>query len=1541
MLKGTRIAYLDTWTTQYVPHLLDEPRARNLGQLGNIDEMSNKAFEGPTPAKKWETFMSMFLGSQNSIPSIYSDNFINAFISVDGLYIDNINFAPFFFLTDPYGLEAAFLVKQFFLNGPDLLRYHFGFYMADFQKWRDINAGNPDPSFGPDGAPSPGTWVNTNINMTSEDVLAETDNIAPFGWFEYIGSNEDEVDTSSFIWGDVREVFGDPAFNGPTKLEAFKIRTADNLLAKRSQTRAPWYYSQLNLTAHPDLLNAFFSSYYDTDPGSATTTGADPNELNFLPLQGLFTPPNESSLGAPDDPEDPTGEGDFKQASMCWMFNNIITAPPFTTQLMGFDNTGWDWQSSLGADTSIAPAQANIFFRKQNNVDDDPYNLYSTIQGFEGQAFIPPGIGDDWKNLADLMRRHGNLSGLKKSPAYAYVSPQKLFINGGLYKGLFAPVGKGFVRLPKPGGSGDGAIPVPEEDPAASEVFNKINILLGEEGANVDIDPANIQDPMDWDIENLRKSDQDLANVPKSPSIYRTFSTEETSPLQYANDSAWRHTDHYFEHYLPFNGAEEAAAAKEKYLAHFQQDNSSQVPDTSFKTKYWKHKAIYSYTYTPYEETISIVAGSTPSGYDIELFLPNFHALLEESRTILNAADYNSGGEEQLANRDAYIHSTLNYRLGHNHLRPILQLGGQIDFDPSKANMGSWDGDQSLIPSEFGSYGAPDWAGDNFNIGEMPSWKKVPYLFEWQKVFRENYQNIFADEEMLKSTLDYKEVILMPKVMKRYKEIGYSFKHIMPHYVQFEFGSFNNSNTKTKSISENTPEIRMSDILNETGFMPLVIAFYKYYKKTEIQPEYNETLAGSWRGQIQMSSRDPKFRWPLARYNSINGIEDWGKKRTAEFHTIFNLDNFFKFWMGDQGFLPVKVGSGDADDLFEALKEMDFPNDNGGDFGTETIAPFIGDLYNMQIIDVRPEEEWDTSAIWKEILQLSENVGTGTNELITHVYNLVEEKLRSYKEMISGRPAYSELLFFEIEKYRGDIQGLDEDQIKQNLVQTFYIPNSNEFDEDGVMHFIDSQVVFGQPYTYVIKEIKYVMGSLYQYASRMITPGFSADAGTNPFGQKDNLDDVSKYTLGLLEYDEGNANPGDVTFKQEGITAIGTAPDNQSGLTAVKVKKNLQAECLTTVRTQPSHKMLPLPFATAKAIIKELPPTPPRVDIIPYQEKADRLYIAFQATTDDFYAVPVGLTEEENNVSTQIAKYDDYGIEGPANLENPDELDVPTDQLEQIGDIPKAVHYKSEGDIFAFESYRISEEDRPFGPISYLDFGDETISQKTTLSFKERTTFIDTLKPNVNYYYIFRSIDTPRSGLIGNILRRNWSNPTNVHRVKLVKNRDTVYLDMEVQPLRYFMVQAKINDKVPSKPFKKYLMLKPSLEQSILNTDDQAGGINYWSNDIYPSIKEWVFGAIGADAAMIPLGTTNKTIFGTAKNSSGAGQNKNVGKFKLRLTSKRTGRRVDIMIGCPTPKLYDGLNEVLSNTQFMFDTSTEDISATTAAILSAITIEDD
>ena len=249
--------------------------------------------------------------------------------------------------------------------------------------------------------------------------------------------------------------------------------------------------------------------------------------------------------------------------------------------------------------------------------------------------------------------------------------------------------------------------------------------------------------------------------------------------------------------------------------------------------------------------------------------------------------------------------------------------------------------------------------------------------------------------------------------------------------------------------------------------------------------------------------------------------------------------------------------------------------------------------------------------------------------------------------------------------------------------------------------------------------------------------------------------------------------------------------------------------------------------------------------------------------------------------------------------------DTDIDQLYPFG--PGKVRFKSDGDVYAFEAYRISEEDMPHGPRNIFDFG-SPVAQKTTLIRECRTTFIDTVKPNVNYYYIFRALDKERAG----IENRGWSNPTDIYRVKLIKSRDNVYLDMETQPREYFKAQTRIKDHIPTKPFKKYLMIRPTLEQSVLNTDPENGGVDYWDENIYMSYKDFFLGNKqeaenmeypGIDIAK-PLGMSKVSIWGTIPPGASP-TTQNGGKFRVRIKSKHTGKKVDIILGINQPKIID------------------------------------
>lgn len=83
---------------------------------------------------------------------------------------------------------------------------------------------------------------------------------------------------------------------------------------------------------------------------------------------------------------------------------------------------------------------------------------------------------------------------------------------------------------------------------------------------------------------------------------------------------------------------------------------------------------------------------------------------------------------------------------------------------------------------------------------------------------------------------------------------------------------------------------------------------------------------------------------------------------------------------------------------------------------------------------------------------------------------LVKDKFRSFRDIMNGKPAYSETVFYRVAKYAGDVDG--------ELIQNYYFPNSNELD---VLRFIDTQVKYDKQYTYVVFAYQLVFGNKYSY----------------------------------------------------------------------------------------------------------------------------------------------------------------------------------------------------------------------------------------------------------------------------------------------------------------------------------------------------------------------------------------------------------------------------------------------------------------------------
>tara|TARA_B100001123_G_C15314190_1_gene1025515 strand:- start:2665 stop:3138 length:474 start_codon:yes stop_codon:yes gene_type:complete len=128
------------------------------------------------------------------------------------------------------------------------------------------------------------------------------------------------------------------------------------------------------------------------------------------------------------------------------------------------------------------------------------------------------------------------------------------------------------------------------------------------------------------------------------------------------------------------------------------------------------------------------------------------------------------------------------------------------------------------------------------------------------------------------------------------------------------------------------------------------------------------------------------------------------------------------------------------------------------------------------------------------------------------------------------------------------------------------------------------------------------------------------------------------------------------------------------------------------------------------------------------------------------------------------------------------------------------------------------------------------------------TSFVDTIEPNVTYYYLFRAIDNH-----GNI-----SNPSEVIQATIIK-------DQFVYPVikNYSYDSAKKSSKETKKNLKRYLRVSPVLSSMLIDKGRTD---------------------IGAESA-------NKVVKATMgpKGSSLWGK-----KFKIRVTSKNSGKKLDL-----------------------------------------------
>jgi hypothetical protein len=182
------------------------------------------------------------------------------------------------------------------------------------------------------------------------------------------------------------------------------------------------------------------------------------------------------------------------------------------------------------------------------------------------------------------------------------------------------------------------------------------------------------------------------------------------------------------------------------------------------------------------------------------------------------------------------------------------------------------------------------------------------------------------------------------------------------------------------------------------------------------------------------------------------------------------------------------------------------------------------------------------------------------------------------------------------------------------------------------------------------------------------------------------------------------------------------------------------------------------------------------------------------------------------------------------------------------------INFLSDDPTGRFEIYRIETP-----PDSYESFRGSLQAIVGSLKVSSAS-FIDKITPNKKYYYMFRAID----------VHGNRSNPTDVYEVQIVENSGVIFFNNKVYN---FSERSDIISERSSatKDFRRFIRISPNFIQSLINYEQSFANVDD-NSTAYNSVEPPV------------MGLSDESVWDK--------------RFKLRVTSKHSGKKVDINFKC-------------------------------------------
>ena len=275
--------------------------------------------------------------------------------------------------------------------------------------------------------------------------------------------------------------------------------------------------------------------------------------------------------------------------------------------------------------------------------------------------------------------------------------------------------------------------------------------------------------------------------------------------------------------------------------------------------------------------------------------------------------------------------------------------------------------------------------------------------------------------------------------------------------------------------------------------IPDFYSFSRYYKNPETSfDEVNRiSLGGAVQGIL--------YKDLINKNNSIDikkqYFEEYGKVHEGEISkislrnqlsvkdVILTTDDLKNKNIADYQFpmySAIQMYSDGKMDFNQALEEADLSdnliNSYKDQFSTLNTLDFFffkksGERYKEQtkVFDFKEWHKENVNSFLSSSTEPNLTDSINLSVLTQKVNQLTKKNLRTIKEVFEGKPAYSELLIYKIEKYFNNPKGVP--------IQTFYIyPDNNK-----IIEFFDTQIKHNRKYAYKVTAIILVVGNEYNY----------------------------------------------------------------------------------------------------------------------------------------------------------------------------------------------------------------------------------------------------------------------------------------------------------------------------------------------------------------------------------------------------------------------------------------------------------------------------